>query len=89
MKETHEPIIDQKTFEFVEKLISSKSIRKQKNQKDKYLFRGLLKCHECGHNIIILKKKCKKTVLIILNATDIVKKKNMVFVKFIELIIIY
>ena len=58
---THEPIIDKETFELVGKLISSKSLRKQREQKEKYLFTGLLKCKECGHNISILKKKCKKS----------------------------
>ena len=36
-------------------------MRKQREQKEKYLFTGLLKCKECGHNISILKKKCKKS----------------------------
>ena len=58
---THEPIIDKETFELVGKLISSKSLQKQREQKEKYLFTGLLKCKECSHNISILKKKCKKS----------------------------
>lgn len=57
---THEPIIDKETFEIVGKLLSSKSLRKQTLQKEKYLFTGLLKCKECGHNISILEKKNKK-----------------------------
>lgn len=60
VEKTHEPIIDKETFIHVGKLLSSKSLQKQSKEKEKYLFTGLLKCKECGHNISILKKKNKK-----------------------------
>lgn len=57
---THEAIVEKEIFDCVGKLLSSKSLHKQKFQKEKYLFTGLLKCKECGHNISILEKKNKK-----------------------------
>ncbi|MDO5564986.1 MAG: recombinase family protein [Eubacteriales bacterium] len=58
--DTHDPIIDKNTFDKVQQLINStkKIVTKNKNT---YLFGGLLKCKECGHNISILKRKSKTT----------------------------
>jgi len=51
VEDTHEPIIDKKSFSKVQELLP-----KQKQRDDKkgfFLLDGLLKCADCGHNISI------------------------------------
>ena len=51
----HEPIIDKKTFEAVQKLLEN---RRVKPKKDIYrLLDGLLYCGECGHKITVCKPR--------------------------------
>ena len=58
VENTHEPIIDKDTFDKVQKILKV-GLRVRSYKKDKYLFSGLLKCKECGHNISILERKNK------------------------------
>lgn len=48
---THKAIIDKKSFERVQKLLPNQKTRDDK--KEEFLFDGLLRCADCGHNIII------------------------------------
>ena len=58
---THDAIIDKKTFDKVQVVLEANSKMKgRKKNKDRFLFSGLLVCHECGHKISILEKKNKK-----------------------------
>lgn len=59
VENTHEALIDKETFDRVNKLMKARS-RTVSKKADKYLFSGLLRCKECGHNISILEKKNKK-----------------------------
>lgn len=55
VENTHEPIIDKKIFDIIQK-----SYRKNKNQQSttkNYLFKGFMFCEECGHSINITTKK--------------------------------
>lgn len=58
VENTHEAIIDKETFDKVNKILKANSRTVEKN-KERYLFSGLLKCKECGHNISILERKNK------------------------------
>lgn len=58
VENTHEAIIDLKTFNLVQKKLINK---KRKNKiKEKYLFSNLLYCKECNHSINIIKSNDKK-----------------------------
>lgn len=59
VKNTHEAIIDYEVFKKVQEILK-KSQKQTAKKTSKYLFTGLLKCHECGHNISILEKTNKK-----------------------------
>lgn len=49
VRNTHEPIIDEETFELVQKFIS---VKKQPNKtKHPNMFVGLMKCPDCGRNM--------------------------------------
>ena len=51
VKNTHEPIIDEDTFELVQKFIS---VKKQPNKTRKpNMFVGLVKCPDCGRNMAL------------------------------------
>mgnify|MGYP004507854577 FL=1 len=58
VENTHEAIIDKEIFYKVNKMLKANSKTVEKN-KERYLFSGLLKCKECGHNISILERKNK------------------------------
>lgn len=49
VKNTHEPIIDKHSFEEVQRMLPHQKQRSDK--KEIFLFDGLFKCAECGHNI--------------------------------------
>lgn len=49
VENTHEPIIDKKTFNKVQSLLPKQHQRNDK--KELFLLDGLLKCADCGHNI--------------------------------------
>lgn len=51
VENVHEPIIDKDTFEKIQKMLPSQ--KKRNDKKCEYLFDGLLRCAECGHNISI------------------------------------
>ena len=58
VKNTHEPLVSQDLFDKAQVTLErSKKYRAKKEKR--YLFQGLLKCKECGHNISIYKKKIK------------------------------
>ena len=56
VKNTHEAIIDQDTFDKVQAFLSTKSRYIAKNDK-KYLLQGLLFCKDCGYRMSISKKR--------------------------------
>ena len=54
VKNTHEPIIDEDTFELVQKFIS---VKKQPNKTRKpNMFVGLVKCPDCGRNMALSRR---------------------------------
>lgn len=54
VENTHEAIIDDKTFRKVELMLKSKDT--SKHTKHEYLFKGLLKCYHCGRNLQMAQK---------------------------------
>jgi len=62
VKNTHEPIIDESIFRKVQSMFKTNSNQKKvcRHLKEKFLFSGLLRCHECGHLISISEKINKK-----------------------------
>lgn len=58
VKNTHEAIIDEETFERVQKIINQEHRSYAKREK-RHIFQGLMVCKECGHQIGIYKKACK------------------------------
>lgn len=58
VKNTHEPLVSQELFDQAQATLNQ--FKKYRTKKEKtYLFQGLLKCKECGHNISIYKRKTK------------------------------
>lgn len=53
----HEPLIDQETFDIVQKLIESRT--KTRNRKHDFLLKGLLECEECGKKLSVICSKQK------------------------------
>lgn len=53
----HEPLIDEETFDIVQKMIDSR--RSTRKYKYDFLFKGLLECEECGKKLSILTHKLK------------------------------
>lgn len=49
VENTHEPIIDKKSFEKIQKILPNQ--KKREDKKDEFILDGLLKCADCGHNI--------------------------------------
>lgn len=49
VENTHEPIIDKKSFKKIQKILPKQKSRDDK--KEEFLFDGLLKCADCGHTI--------------------------------------
>lgn len=58
---THEAIIDKKTFDLVQELLAGKHIRAGKDQDSVYLFSGMLICDKCGHTMVAQMVSYKKT----------------------------
>jgi len=58
VKNTHEPLVSQELFDNAQATLNKSKKYRAKNEK-KYLFQGLLKCKECGHNISIYRKKTR------------------------------
>ena len=52
IKGMHEPLIDQETFDIVQRMIDSR--RKTRLYKHDFLLKGLLECAECGKKLSIL-----------------------------------
>lgn len=63
VENTHEPIVSKELFACVQNELSKKQKYRSRHEK-KYLFQGLLKCKECGHNISIYKRKNKTGYLL-------------------------
>lgn len=62
---THEALIDKKTFENVQKLFPKQKQRQDK--KDVFLLDGMLKCADCGHNIGIRARRANGKATTICN----------------------
>lgn len=63
VKNTHEPLISQELFDKAQATLNKAKKYRAKKEK-KYLFQGLLKCKECGHNISIYRRKTKTGYLL-------------------------
>ena len=57
---THEPIIDMKSFELVQGIHEKNKLFHKKNQKRSLLLQGFIKCKECGYTIGINSSADKK-----------------------------
>lgn len=55
---THEPIIDEDTFNTVQDLM--KKNKNNTHKKNTYLLKGFLRCKECGHSICVNSSKDKR-----------------------------
>ena len=56
VENTHEPIIDKKTFDTVQKMINSQNYNRNE-KKHNFLLDGLLVCYECKHKIGVRARK--------------------------------
>ena len=56
VENTHEPIIDKKTFDTVQKMINSQNYNRNE-KKHHFLLDGLLVCYECKHKIGVRTRK--------------------------------
>ena len=63
VKNTHEAIIDQETFDRVQDLMDKNRMYAAKNF-ERYLLQGLLICKDCGHRLTITQKHKRKDVLV-------------------------
>lgn len=54
VKNTHEPLIDEETFQKVQMLISSR--RHTRNRTYDFLLKGLICCHECGYPMAVVNR---------------------------------
>lgn len=61
VKNTHEPIIDQETFDTVQLKLKKNKKHKPSNVEN-HLLQGLLVCKECGHGLTITKKSNSERV---------------------------
>lgn len=58
VENTHEPLVDKDTFEYISKLIKQKTKDIQpKNRREKRLLEGKLFCKECGNRLSVLYRK--------------------------------
>jgi len=57
---THEAIIDVKTFELVQPILEKNKLYHKKKKQRCFLFQGFMKCKECGYTIGINSSKDKK-----------------------------
>ncbi len=76
VKNTHEPLVDRKTFEEVQKILSNCKVR---SKKDIYrLFDGMLYCYECKRKISICKpRKSDNRTYICCNTYRMYSKLNL------------
>lgn len=58
VKNTHDPLVSQELFDKAQATLNKSKKYRAKKEK-RYLFQGLLKCKECGHNISIYRRKTK------------------------------
>ena len=56
VENTHEPIIDKKTFDTVQKMLITQNYNQNKKKHD-FLLDGLLVCYECKHKIGVRQRK--------------------------------
>ncbi len=56
VENTHEPIIDKKTFDTVQKMVITQNYNRNE-KKHNFLLDGLLVCYECHHKIGVRRKK--------------------------------
>lgn len=56
VENTHEPIIDKKTFDMVQKMLTTQSYNRNE-KKHQFLLDGLLVCYECKHKIGVRARK--------------------------------
>ena len=58
VENTHEPLVDKDTFEYISKLIKQNTKDVQpKNRREKRLLEGMLFCKECGNRLSVLYRK--------------------------------
>ena len=58
VENTHEPLVDKDTFEYISKLIKQNTKDVQpKNRREKRIFEGKLFCKECGNRLSVLYRK--------------------------------
>ena len=55
---THEPLIDQETFDKVRRLVDSRKHTRSRTYD--FLLKGLIFCHECGYPLAVLNRKNAK-----------------------------
>ena len=55
VENTHEPLVDEETFQKVQMLVSSR--KRTKSRTYDFLLRGLIFCHECGYPLATLNRK--------------------------------
>lgn len=58
VENTHQPLVSQELFDKAQETLR-KAKKYTARKEKKYLFQGLIKCKECGHNITITKKTLK------------------------------
>ena len=56
--DTHEAIIDKKTFDIVQSMLSN-NVRQMKTSSHTHILAGLLKCGDCGRAMVKIKNKDK------------------------------
>ena len=55
VKNTHEPIVDEKVFRKVQMLVSSRKYTRSRRYD--FLLKGLIFCHECGYPLAVMNRK--------------------------------
>ena len=55
VKGTHEPLVDQETFQKVQMLVNSRKYTRSRTYD--FLLKGLIFCHECGHPMAVINRK--------------------------------
>ena len=60
VKDTHEPLVDEDTFNAVQKHLQANTRYRANTVNERHLFQGLLYCKECGNKIGIQVKKTPK-----------------------------
>ena len=55
VKGTHEPLVDQETFQKIQMLVNSRKYTRSRTYD--FLLKGLIFCHECGHPMAVINRK--------------------------------